>query len=795
MSATDIDTRSSIFRHNSPDCAFEYAPELGAFSAETSWESRVSGAEAAAEIVSRGSKTLLRSSEAAEIKYEAVKSGTDTILTVKNRFNENFLVTQEFKFSSERNSFYVRAGLTNPVSGAPVEVVSLNPLSIGGGGGLRLGHSPKSWSVYNLGFQSWTPAEAVPACGRQSRPNFKIPQVVAHNPLRYPPREKGRHLCDWLAAIKSLDTSDSLLCGFVTMKDMLSHIYLEVDPKREKFVRLNAHCGGDKVELKPAQSMNSEWLFVLLTRDPLRGMDEYADAVKREMKARIPSETPVGWCSWYKYFTDITQKDMLVNLEALSELSKDIPIKFFQIDDGYQKAVGDWLTLRNDRFPSGMERLSSAARKRGFEPGIWVAPFFARKNSKLFLDHKDWFLRDKKGAIAFGGYNPGWGGALASLDLTRPDVLDWLRETFSVIVNDWGYKYLKLDFLYSAVVDGERRDKSVTRAQAYRRGMEVIREAAGDDAFILGCGAPLGPSAGIVDAMRIGTDVGPVWRESLLRAFLGSRTDPGVETSLLNCVTRSFLHGKLWANDPDCILLRKGKLTSEEYKTFATVIGLTGAMVLISDDMRELDEEGMRVFSTLIPPTGTPAIPADLFESVRPSVYSLAPPGRENTRTVAAINWNDSEGKTEINFAVLGLDPDAYYNIFSFWDERYLGTISGEISFRGMPPHGCKLLAITPSSGAPSVVGSNLHITCGAFDIKESVFDAETNSLCLSVELPGKRDGKIFIYAPAGFNAIYIEGVSGGSAVIGAAEKHIQQINVRFRDAIHFTVRFEKDGI
>ena len=42
-----------------------------------------------------------------------------------------------------------------------------------------------------------------------------------------------------------------------------------------------------------------------------------------------------------------------------------------------------------------------------------------------------------------------------------------------------------------------------------RAGYDAIRRGAGDDAFLLGCGAPLGPRVGVVDGMRIGADVAP----------------------------------------------------------------------------------------------------------------------------------------------------------------------------------------------------------------------------------------------------------------------------------------------
>ena len=50
-----------------------------------------------------------------------------------------------------------------------------------------------------------------------------------------------------------------------------------------------------------------------------------------------------GWTSWYRYYTGISETIILENLHAFQE--RQIPLDFFQIDDGYQQAIGDWLVL------------------------------------------------------------------------------------------------------------------------------------------------------------------------------------------------------------------------------------------------------------------------------------------------------------------------------------------------------------------------------------------------------------------------------------------------------------------
>ena len=88
-----------------------------------------------------------------------------------------------------------------------------------------------------------------------------------------------------------------------------------------------------------------------------------------------------------------------------------------------------------------------------------------------------------------------WDQVCYALDLTHPEVIAWLGDLFHTICDDWGYDYVKIDFIYAGAIDGIRHDPNVTRAQAYRRGLEAIRDAVGNR-FILACGNPIGPSVG-----------------------------------------------------------------------------------------------------------------------------------------------------------------------------------------------------------------------------------------------------------------------------------------------------------
>ena len=255
-------------------------------------------------------------------------------------------------------------------------------------------------------------------------------------------------------------------------------------------------------------------------------------------------QAPRVWCSWYSLYRWINEHILLKALEDLA----DLPFDVFQLDDGWQLAHGDWEA--NKRFPAGMKAMAEKILATGRIPGIWLAPFMVSPSSQLLRDHPDWLLRDQSGSAIRAGVT--WSGNPFGLDSSHPEVLDWLGRLIHKIWG-WGYGYLKLDFLYIGALIGKRYH-DIPREVAYRNAMQVIREAAGD-AYILACGAPIIPSLGLCDGIRVGPDVAPFWINTPLTIWLNNPND----TSTQNAI-RTSIH-RLWLNplvnvDPDVMFFR-----------------------------------------------------------------------------------------------------------------------------------------------------------------------------------------------------------------------------------------------
>jgi alpha-galactosidase len=203
--------------------------------------------------------------------------------------------------------------------------------------------------------------------------------------------------------------------------------------------------------------------------------------------------------------------------------------------------------------------------------------------------HPDWLaIHEPTGRPLVGMVNDGWGGAVNTLDPSNPEVLDHLEHVARSLV-EAGYPYLKLDFTFAPTMQGGYADRSFTPAQRVRAGFDAVRRGAGDDAFLLGCGAPIGATVGVVDGMRIGADVAPWWHPQPDQyrppGHLGG--EPATVNAWRNTLSRSFMHRQLWLNDPDCLMLRaeKTKLEPEQMRAWALAVGVSGGMALVSDDL------------------------------------------------------------------------------------------------------------------------------------------------------------------------------------------------------------------
>lgn len=314
-------------------------------------------------------------------------------------------------------------------------------------------------------------------------------------------------------------------------------------------------------------------------------LDAWADDVARRRGPAPVGSLGPGWSSWYGYWNKVTEQDIADTLTQVERL--DLPLEIIQLDDGYQRAIGDWLDLRPG-FGS-LDGVTKRIADTGRRAGIWLTPFFVATDSQVATEHPDWLVR---GTPAMRE----WERDIAVLDVTHPAAAEHLADVFRSLVAT-GFSFFKIDYIYAGAHPGARHGDA-SGHDAYVEGMRIIRDAVGHESTILGCGAPLLPSVGFVDAMRVSPDTAVhVEHKS------GDISQPSQLGARLVGSAREFLHGRWWINDPDCLLVAPHV---EDRAGWADHIASSGGWRCSSDRLADLDEWGLARTRELLTPSTTP---------------------------------------------------------------------------------------------------------------------------------------------------------------------------------------------
>ncbi|MDN3609618.1 glycoside hydrolase family 36 protein [Vibrio ostreicida] len=372
-------------------------------------------------------------------------------------------------------------------------------------------------------------------------------------------------------------TSCYRFAGYFEIADIEHHLWLKICIDGENTYPLDW------------ASNQLEYVAVLQGHDLDALYTEYATliAAHHPVRAGVRRSAPVGWCSWYSYYEHMTQEHVLDNISVMHQTLKTL--EYVLIDDGYQAFMGDWLTPSTS-FPTGVEVLAKQIINQGKKPAIWLAPFIAQAESTLFKDNPDWFLAHEDGQrlkaedITYGGWrNTPW----YILDTSNPDVQEHLTSLVRTMREQWGVGLFKLDANYWGALKGVRQQKGITGVEAYRLGMEAIIEGAGD-AILLGCNAPMWPSLGLVDAMRICDDV--------------ERDEKRFERNAQQTFYRCWQHRRLWQIDPDCLTLVSlpdQSTARRSYQFHRDVLLASGGLLFSGDPLPDLTPFAYKSLSRL----------------------------------------------------------------------------------------------------------------------------------------------------------------------------------------------------
>lgn len=382
--------------------------------------------------------------------------------------------------------------------------------------------------------------------------------------------------------------------------------------------------------------------------------------------ARHPA--PRGWLSWYHHGPSVTRADVLASAaEIRTEPYRGLGLEVVQVDDGWQIAYGDWVP--NTKF-APLDRLCAELRGQGQVPGVWTAPFLVSISSDLCdLAPSDWFVEDPASGTSLIDPRHFVFGPMRVLDARRPAVREHLEGVFRAL-RQQGFSYFKIDFLYAGAYAG---------FPALRAGIRAIRRGIGKDAYLLACGAPLLPVAGLVDGCRIGPDACTPFYDFEKGAAAPTFFGEEVQAVARAAALRRHLHG--WYQlDPD-VAMATTSLEPGRARQLITAAALTGGLFFLGDALAELPGDRRRLVANpeiAELPRGGPATPdlAHTDAGAAPTIWS------RSDGIVAIFNWSG-----EVLKHPLEVDRDT--PIRDLWQRSEVTAGAVEV-----PPHDVRVLRL-----------------------------------------------------------------------------------------------------
>jgi hypothetical protein len=536
----------------------------------------------------------------------------------------------------------------------------------------------------------------------------------------------------WLAVAEP-QTRNGVVFGWLTHERGSGVVFSKVD---DGAVNVDAVIEYGKLRLAPGKTEDLETLAIGYFDDARLGLEQWADAVAKVHNVQLKPQ-PTGYCTWYSQPHGGASDEK--HLAELAEYSaKNLaPFGFsvVQIDDKWQmgwKRSSPSSPKKDFRahdpkgpYPKGMKAAADHIKSLGLVPGIWFMPFAGTVGDPFFDQHLDWFAKTPDGKP----YDTPWGGTC--LDMTNPDAREHLRDITRRICREWGFEYIKIDGLWTGTATKQLyvnsgykeddlgaavfKDPDKTNIEVFRSGLKLVREAAGEKVFILGCNAPqnmrtYGGAFGLVDAMRVGPDNKAEWKSLLRGPIFGTR--------------HYFLHGRLWWNDPDPVYVRDS-IPLKHAQLICSWVALSGQLNLSSEWIPGLSAERLDVLKRTMPSHHAVARPVDLFEHDLPRVWTVNTPGRD---VVGLFNWESSEQKFDVPLEQLGLNANTGYFAFDYWGNRLLPSVKGRLQLT-LPAESSVVLAVRPRMNHPQLISTSRHVTQGIVDVTDEKWDAASKTL------------------------------------------------------------------
>jgi hypothetical protein len=589
--------------------------------------------------------------------------------------------------------------------------------------------------------------------------------------------------------------------GILSAREMFTSIELErrsADTCRF-MVTGDTRSGNDGVLLLPNEVLTTDGFIILADRCPYAGIEHYANAVKTYNNVTLSANTASGWLDWYCYYGDISEQTVLANLQTIDEKLKGYGARYIQIDDGWQKirqyTYYEEIDLRctscsgapwepNEWFPHGMKALADKIHERGYKAGLWVRPFSIMNEAEEYKRGEPWVVKyAEEDAMPDRAF----------VDISQGAALNWLGELFRKITSDWGYDYIKFDFvLYDMLLDQTfKHTKSalgalrignprITSARAFHNALVRFRESVAEGTFLLGCNCLAGSAIGIVDGYRVSDDVllGQWDRNRAMRRATAQRY---------------YQNRVFWQNDPD-VLMVSDKVPIEQAQLWASLVALSGSLIMLGDSLPELPDERIEILKKVLPRYSGKGRPLRLFEESYPPIWHLPvdkPFGRWDV--VGLYNWYEEKVTLGFEFAEIGLDSHSTYALFDFWQGEYLGDFDREYTAE-LEAMSCRVLSVRERKDVPQVISTQYHITQGGNELENEEWNAHERTLSIRTTGVPTSTFRLYVGVPDGFTLDHLD-IANNEARLTRRRKELLEVEFRVSEngADELRIAFKKE--
>ena len=599
----------------------------------------------------------------------------------------------------------------------------------------------------------------------------------------------GTHTTKTMGHLFNRTTERVLHMGFITF-DRLDTEHTFQYAKGQGILHYRASCDFHGYLLPPGGSIPTEKLMIEVREDPYASLEAWADRVQARYQPRIWSPPPAGWVGWAwvdPFTVERYEGVVLRNATAIGRRLKGFGVGYIWVSIGNLQdgLPGNWLKVDRMRFPGGIENLVARLRENGLKLGFWIAPFWiCSALHDLVAEMDEGLLRDEHGERMIT--RPEWQYGVAgemdkadrpccyALDGSHPKTISFLRRVFETY-REWGIRYFMVDFLEAGAGNigrfpyARHYDRTMVYGpEVYRNALRTIREAAGEDTYLLSSSGPTFHNVGLVDAVRVGSDYGegrPLYPDAFFYPATFVINDARFWTShhhtTTNMAANYFMHRKLFLCDSGNVMTVDKPIPLSDAQIAATIFGINGGPMMLGDDLDRISEERLRLIKRCLPRTGDIAFPVDLFDAVHPDypkVFHLRIEKDWDAWDILALfNYGEEPLTQSVPLDQIGLDPNEEVMAWEFWNEQYMGTVTGGLTVR-LPPQSARVYRLSSKRSHPWILSTDMHVLQGKVEVLDATWDLERGTLTIRATRPKGETGNLFVVAPKGLRVVNPQG-------------------------------------